>query len=196
MDAYHAPYRKHTRYWTGLLLLSRLGLFLTFAINANGSESVNLVGVSSVSLALLAIQRKVYENRWKDLLESFFILNLGIFSVATFYLKEESKDASQFIVSSISVGIAFVAFIGILTYHICLVFKSASNLWKLHLLPLVLKWHGMFKATSVSEGEGIAEGEEKTELHTLPTFSEIGINLREPLLEPEGESESQIHAAT
>ena len=23
MDAYHAPYRKHTRYWTGLLLLSR-----------------------------------------------------------------------------------------------------------------------------------------------------------------------------
>ena len=33
MDAYHAPYRKHTRYWTGLLLLTRLGLFLIFAIN-------------------------------------------------------------------------------------------------------------------------------------------------------------------
>jgi hypothetical protein len=196
MDAYHAPYRKHTRYWTGLLLLSRLGLFLTFAINANGSESVNLVAVSSVTLALLAIQRRVYEQRWKDLLESFFILNLGIFSVATFYLKEESKNASQFIVSSISVGIAFITFAGILTYHTCLVLKSASSLWKLHLLPLVQKSHRIFKATSVSEGEGVVEGEEKSELHTLPTFSEIGVNLREPLLELEGESESQIRAAT
>ena len=109
MDAYHAPYRKHTRYWTGLLLLSRFGLFLTFAINANGSESVNLVAVSSVSLALLAVQRRVYEQRWKDLLESFFILNLGILSVAIFYLKEESKDSSQFVVLSISIGIAFIA---------------------------------------------------------------------------------------
>jgi hypothetical protein len=195
MDAYHAPYRKHTRYWTGLLLLSRLGLFLTFAINANGSESVNLVAVSSVTLALLAIQRKIYEQRWKDLLESFFILNLGIFSVATFYLKEESKNSSQFIVSSISVGIAFISFIGILTYHICLVFKSASNLWKLYLLPFFQKTRRIFKARSISEGEKVIEGEEKSELHTLPTSSDIGVHLREPLLELESESESQIRAA-
>ena len=89
MDAYHAPYKKHTRYWTGLLLLSRLGLFLTFAINANGSESVNLVAVSSVTIALLAI--RVYENLYKDILESSFILNLGIFSVATFISKKSLK---------------------------------------------------------------------------------------------------------
>ena len=62
MDVYHAPYKKHTRYWTGLLLLSQLGLFLTFAINANGSESINILAVSSVSLALLAIQKRVYEH--------------------------------------------------------------------------------------------------------------------------------------
>ena len=197
MDAYHAPYRKHTRYWTGLLLLSRFGLFLIFAINANGSESINLVAVSSVSLALLAIQRIVYELRWKDLLESFFILNLGIFSVATFYLKEESKYSSQFLVSSISIGIAFIALMGIITYHICLVFKSASNLWKLRLLPFVQKSQRVFKAMSVSEGErAAAEGEEKTELRTLPTLSEVGVDLREPLLELESESESQIRAAT
>ena len=197
MDAYHAPYRKHTRYWTGLLLLSRFGLFLIFAINANGSESINLVAVSSVSLALLAIQRRVYELRWKDLLESFFILNLGIFSVATFYLKEESKYSSQFLVSSIFIGIAFIALMGILTYHICLVFKSASNLWKLRLLPFVQKSQRVFKAMSVSEGErAAAEGEEKTELRTLPTLSEVGVDLREPLLELESESESQIRAAT
>ena len=117
--------------------------------------------------------------------------------MATFYLKEESKDSSQFFVSSISIGIAFIALMGILTYHICLVFKSASNLWKLHLLPFVQKSQIVFKAMSVSEGErAAAEGEEKTELRTLPTLSEVGVDLREPLLELESESESQIRAAT
>ena len=48
---------------------------------------------------------------------------------------------------------------------------------------------------SVSEDEKIGEGEKSTELCTLPTFSEIGVDLREPLLEIEsGDSES--HAAT
>jgi hypothetical protein len=65
--------------WTAVVLT--IGPILTFAINTNGRESVNLVAISSVSLALLAIQGRVYEHRWKDLLESFFILNLGIFSV-------------------------------------------------------------------------------------------------------------------
>ena len=102
MDAYHAPYRKHTCYWTGLLLLSRFGLFLTFAINANGSESVNILAVSSVSIALLAIQRRVYQHWLKDALESSFLLNLGIFSEATFYLKEEPEgDESQLMLSHI-----------------------------------------------------------------------------------------------
>ena len=62
MDAYHAPYTKEARCWTGLLLLSRLGLFLTFAINTFGSSDINLLAVSTVSAALLAVKRRVYEK--------------------------------------------------------------------------------------------------------------------------------------
>ena len=140
MDVYHAPYKKHTRYWTGLLLLSQLGLFLTFAINANGSESINILAVSSVTIALLAMKLRVYERLYNDILESFFILNLGIFSVAMFYLKEESDSVSevknQLILSKISIGLALFTFIGILLFHICLVLKSTS-LWKVHLFPYI-----------------------------------------------------------
>ena len=195
MDAYHAPYKKHTRYWTGLLLLSRLGLFLTFAINANGSDTVNLVAVSSVTIVLLTIQKRVYEQWYKDFLESFFILNLGIFSVATFYFKEESKDAdeSQFIVSSTSIGIAFITFIGIIIYHVCLVFKSTSSVWKVHFLPFIQKSYRVFKSMS-AEDEKKAEGKESTELHTMPTFTEVGVDLREPLIEPES-TDSEARAA-
>ena len=193
MDAYHAPYKKHTRYWTGLLLLSRLGLFLTFAINANGSESINILAVSSVTIALLAIHRRVYEHWWKDLLESSFILNLGIFSVATFYLKEESEDAKrQHILSSISVGIAFVTFIGIFLFHVSLVLKS-SSIWKVHMLPFIQKsllLSTILRITPVKD-ETTAGDRKNTELHTLPTSTEIGVDLREPLLEI-----TESHAAT
>ena len=185
MDAYHAPYKKHARYWTGLLLLSRLGLFLTFAINANGSESINILAVSSVTIALLAIHRRVYEQWWKDVLESSFILNLGIFSVATFYLKEESaEDAkSQFMLSGISVGIAFVTFIGIFLFHVCLVLKS-SSIWKVHVLPFIRK--SLFLSTilrTTPVKDETTAGDKNTELLALPTSTEIDVDLREPLLE-------------
>ena len=134
----------------------------------------------------------MYEHWYKDLLESSFILNLGFFSVATFYLEEESKDANecQFIVSSISIGIAFI---GILIYYVYLVFKSTSSVWKVRFLPFIQKCYRVFKATS-AEDEKIV-GEENTELHTLPTFTEVGVDLHEPLLEPES-MESESRAAT
>ena len=193
MDAYHAPYRKHTRYWTGLLLISRLGLFLTFAINANGSESVNILAVSSVSIALLAIQRRVYQHWLKDALESSFLLNLGIFSVATFYLKEEPKDdESQLILSSISVGIAFITFLGILLFHISLVLKS-SNIWKNYMLPFIKKSLLLSKLLRITpvKDQTRAGDKDAAELQALPTSTEIGVDLREPLLDI---TESQANA--
>ena len=181
MDAYYAPYRKHTHYWTGLLLLSRLGLFLTFAINANGSEGVNLLAISSVSILLLAVHRRVYEKRWKDLLESSYILNLGIFSVTTFYLKEESQnDDSQRILSSISIGIAFITFLGILLFHISLVFKS-SNIWKEHKVPFIQFLSKILGVTVIKDNTAV-RNVEATVLHALPTTTEVAIDLNKPLL--------------
>ena len=43
LDAYHAPYADKHRYWTGLLLLVRLILYLVSAVNALGDPSVNLL---------------------------------------------------------------------------------------------------------------------------------------------------------
>ena len=50
MDAYHAPYvaiaRNH--YWIGLLLLARVVLYLTAAINVSGEPRVNFLALSLV----------------------------------------------------------------------------------------------------------------------------------------------------
>ena len=143
---------------TGLLLLSRLGLYLTFAINTNGSESVSILAVSSVTVALLTLKLlRVYENLYKDVLESSFILNLGIFSVATFYLKEESEnDNSQLILSSISVGTAFITFIGILLFHISRVMLPFSLI-----SPLISTF---VRITSVHDNTTAGDNE----LHVVP----------------------------
>ena len=52
LDAYHAPYKPKHRYWTGLLLLVRCALFLVFAFNISGNDSVNLLVISSASFGI------------------------------------------------------------------------------------------------------------------------------------------------
>ena len=73
MDAYYAPCKSNTHYWTGMPLLARGGLFLTLASNAIGSGRVNRLAVSSVATALAVMKGRVYEKHYNDILESSFI---------------------------------------------------------------------------------------------------------------------------
>ena len=127
MDAYHAPYTAKCRYWTGLLLLVRLGLFLVFAFNALGESSANLLVITSTSLGLAMwyiLVDRVYSNWYLNTLECSFILNLGILSVATLYIG--GTGGNQAAATYLSVSIAFVTFLGTLLYHICLQLKDTK----------------------------------------------------------------------
>ena len=78
LDAYYAPYNKNTRYWTGLMLMVRIGLFLGYVLSSD-----NLVAVSSVFSAIgIAswLSKGIYENPRLDVLEASFILNLSVLS--------------------------------------------------------------------------------------------------------------------
>ena len=110
---------------------------------------------------------------------------MGIFSVATFYLKEESKDDNnQFILLSIFVGIAFMTFLGILLFHISLILKP-SNIWKLYMLPFIQKFLLLSKILRITpvKNQTRAGDKDAAELQALPTSTEIDVDLREPLLE-------------
>ena len=45
VEPYHAPYVPNHRYWTGLLLFTRIALYLTFALNVSGDPGVNLFAI-------------------------------------------------------------------------------------------------------------------------------------------------------
>ena len=126
LDAYHAPYADKHRYWTGLLLLTRSGLFLIFAFNALGDPDVNLFCITTVTLGIITIgfiAERIYANQYIGALEASFIINLGVLSVATTSFRRGNQAALTYT----SVSIAFVTFIGIVTYHSYLQGRDTYN---------------------------------------------------------------------
>jgi predicted outer membrane repeat protein len=182
MDAYYAPYKKGTRYWTGVALLVRCILFLVFAFNALGNASVNLLAITSVmaGLAGLAwIHNRLYEHLQNDILEASFILNLCIFSAATYHVKE--TGGSQAGLAYTSVGIAFAIFVYIVLFHVYLrIHKTAT--WKK--IPKPRLSFGRKGDDNEANGEGDAYNimpVEDSEIVRSPTTTVI--ELREPMLE-------------
>ena len=125
LDTYHAPYNPKHRYWTGLLLLVRCALFLVFAFNISANDSVNLLVISSTAFGIFiwfALSGMVYKKWYLNALELSFILNLGILAAATYHVK--LSGGSQAAVTYTSVGIAFLSFLGLITYHVYVRTKS------------------------------------------------------------------------
>jgi len=115
------PTKHHTEIniVTGLdiLLCLRCALFLVFAFNTEADPSINLLAISSVAFGLTLMTcytGAVYSKLHVDILEASFILNIGIFAIATYYLKHAVVPVDQAAVAYTSVGIAFATFIAML----------------------------------------------------------------------------------
>ena len=121
MDAYNAPYNLEYRYWTGLFLLIRCALFLVFAVNALGNPSTNMLAIAIATLGLLVLMRlfvkgRVYKNWFIDAFESFFLLNLGILSLAINH--NNLIGGNQETLVNIAVGLSFAMFVAIILHHV------------------------------------------------------------------------------
>ena len=184
MDAYHAPYKKNSRHWIGIFLLARCGLFLTFALDATGldDQHLNLLIIISVIAILSIIKGRVYEKWYNDFLESSFLLNLCLLSVATIYVQSEKPSTdkpqdiidNQVIVSSLAVGIAFVFFIGIMVFHTC------QQIKELNLFGLFRSVHRRCRLCLKKKSNEMVDKEQSMEMITKSS-----VCLRELLLDDE-----------
>ena len=103
----------------------RCALFLIFAFNISGDENVNLLVICSTAFGIIGwftFAGVVYKSRSLNAIEVSFILNLGMLAVATYHMNQ--SGGSQAGVAYTSVGIAFLTFAGIVTYHIYIRIKS------------------------------------------------------------------------
>ena len=132
IEPYHAPYTFKHRYWTGLLLLVRVVLYLASALNVTGAPAVNLLvtGIIVFTLVILklALHGPIYRKLPVEFLEAICYINIIVLSFATFYTLEAKKD--QFIVAYISVTATIALFFVVFTYHMFTEMCSKTSLWK------------------------------------------------------------------
>ena len=186
-DAYTGPYKIKHRYWTGLLLLIRVCLFLVFSFNTNGNPLINMLAISvsmSCLFAYLSLTGGVYKQWWLNLIETSFILNLLISSIATFY----QTNAAAISVKSItytSVGTAFALFVAIVLYHTVAKVLNTKQGQKINVRTIqyhhLLKLHRKSKQSVQSEGVGTDLAGHDSESKDKVTYSVIEL-LEEPLI--------------
>ena len=117
MEANLAAYSSKHRYWTGLLLLIRVALYLEIALDTTNRTSNNLLATGIICTCLLFIKAlsgsNVYKKKLVDYFNSFCYVNLLILSIIYHNNRKGRVTAAK-----VSVSIAFIQLLCVLTYHI------------------------------------------------------------------------------
>ena len=125
LDAYYAPFKPRTRYWTGFLLLVRCALYIVFSYNSLGGTRKSLLAISIVFTALLIINwLSVYKTHSVTVVEGCVFLNLVILSTSAL-----AGLDSQLVVYLL-VGAVFVTTLSVIAYHFHITYTAKSAIWK------------------------------------------------------------------
>ena len=174
LDSYYAPCNKHTRCWTGFLLLVRCALYIVFSFE---EANRNLLAITITFIIIVVVfalpRRRIYSSSYINIIESLVYSNLSILSVITLTLGSGTKSQSSAALVYSLVGMVFVIMMGIIVYNF-------HNLYIAHTfcLRIQVKISKVFNLSKVSkkEDEIIPKNTPKEVTTTL-------IELREPLLE-------------
>ena len=118
IEPYHAPYAFKHRYWTGLLLLACVVLYLVFALNKSGDPRVNLVAISVISCCLMFLKgliARVYKRWIVEAISMTCYLNMALLSVSTFFSLENRSIQSVF--AFISGSVVILLLLLVISYH-------------------------------------------------------------------------------
>lgn len=158
----------------------RCVLLLAFALNTLSNSKFDLLLVTSLTAGvsgLAWVHRGVYEKLYNDIIEASFILNLCIFSAATYHVEETGGSASQAGLAYTSVGIAFTTFICIVVYHIVIIVRRTPE-WK-----KMSKMYNVMVSSEKTRDEAMKQdGEQLADLNKSTVVTTTELELREPLL--------------
>ena len=122
IDTYHTPHTARHRYWTGLLLLARVILYLIAAFSASvyADPHIPLLATIVVMCCLLlfktAMMIKVYRNWLLNAMDSFICFNTII--PAIFTLHSVTDKNLQTKVIDISAGVTVILLCFIIAFHV------------------------------------------------------------------------------
>ena len=139
IETYHAPFTPKHRYWTGLLLIARIAMYLVSAVNVSNDPGIVLVAIIFSMSCIFALNKfmgnRLYKKWFIDVLETIFYLNILSFAAFTWYCLGEcrNKEAAAYI----SVIITIIVLLLIILYHIYMYTTVFSKIKKTKLLILI-----------------------------------------------------------
>ena len=120
MEMYLVPYTPKHRYWTGLLLLIRVSIYLVSAFNRSSDPRITLSStifiMSFLFLYITMFGVRMYKRWFINSMETFTYFNLVALFIFTWYTTD--AGGNQEAVTNISVGITFIQLLAVLVYHI------------------------------------------------------------------------------
>ena len=132
IETYHKPYTPKHRYWTGVLLIVCIVLYLVAATNVSNDPTITLTTISFTVCCMFALRlffgNRLYSKWPVDVLETFFYLNILSFVIFTWY-SLDSPASNQEAAAYTSVIITFIAMLVIILYH---VYTYTSVFSKIH----------------------------------------------------------------
>ena len=122
LDAYGGPYKDKYRFWTGVTLMVRLTVTVTFSFTLGGLAVINAYIIITIVVGILTFwsftNGHIYKKVYLCTLEAFYLLN--IFLLSTVSLATASLGSKDYQIATIvSVCLSFV---------VCLV-TMAMHLW-------------------------------------------------------------------
>ena len=117
VEPYYAPYAFKYRYWTGLLLLVRVTIYVISAADVSGDSGITLLATGiAANLFLILVSCQPYNSWPVEVLEIVCYANVVGLCLATFFTSKVGK--SQDAVGYISGTISIILFLIVLNYHI------------------------------------------------------------------------------
>ena len=119
LDAYGGPYKDKYRFWTGLTLLMRLIIAVTFPFTLGAVNACIIITIVTGILTFWSFTNGVYKNVYLNALECFYLLNLLLLSTISLAATSLKSTNSDQVAAIVSVSLSFT---------VCLV-TMALHLW-------------------------------------------------------------------
>ena len=119
--SYHVPHNSKHRYWTGLLLVVRVVLYITASVTVSENpDALPLITnslVGTIFLLKCVFGVRVYTSLFVDVIDTLLYFNLLLLSAFTQY-DFKTNFMKQTVAAYASTAITLILFIGALFYHV------------------------------------------------------------------------------
>ena len=129
VSVHHVPYNTKYRYWTGLLLLVRVVLYVTASVTVSTDPQTSLLITIIIVGCLFVIKvmtgARVYKKSFLSIIETVLYFNLLALSAFSWYRFKVDIE-KQTAVAYTSTIITFILLVGVIIYHVYLLVRKGN----------------------------------------------------------------------